>query len=422
MRAAEAAIASRTVEEEEEEEEDVARRAIGEQFLKLSSGRENLKEVRTLDLNVDCTDESLQALGELMPNLERLKLSGSTIPSCRDLGTRLTTLKVIWLSRCRLTSLDGIGALKSLKELYAAFNDIDDLTALAFHDAIEVIDLDGNLISDLRQVEQLGTCAALHTLSLESNPVAGVSSEYRQIVATLVPTLEVLDDVVLSPAERRAISKARVSALLDDGPNDDVARRSSSSTTTGGVDDRLSEVLRVAARARTRSKRPANRRAAAEDAASELTHGADARTFVGPLARAIRSGTASERSTGPSILETLDRALEIESRSRAEQLAAIDSWRREDDDRVAYDRFLRRTAVGRSDDELIELLRRPPRKVPELRTKRAFRAFFAGTERSRMRRLLRVAYGEAGRERAERRMAVLEGALRLDHMSDAGGS
>lgn len=34
---------------------------------------------------------------------------------CRDLGTSLGRLQVLWLARCGLTDLDGIGSFRALK-------------------------------------------------------------------------------------------------------------------------------------------------------------------------------------------------------------------------------------------------------------------------------------------------------------------
>ena len=39
----------------------------------------------------------------------------SVLPCVRDLGTGLTRLSVLWLSRCCLRDLDGLPSLSSLK-------------------------------------------------------------------------------------------------------------------------------------------------------------------------------------------------------------------------------------------------------------------------------------------------------------------
>jgi hypothetical protein len=60
--------------------------------------------------------------------------------SLRELGTGLRLLTVLWAPRCGLSgdALDGVGALPALRELYLAFNSLDDLSPLACHDQIQV--------------------------------------------------------------------------------------------------------------------------------------------------------------------------------------------------------------------------------------------------------------------------------------------
>ena len=66
-----------------------------------------------------------------MPKLRELKLNGSSLGSLRDLGSGLRHLQVLWVAHCGLTALDGLGALSGLRELYASFNQIDDMQPLA---------------------------------------------------------------------------------------------------------------------------------------------------------------------------------------------------------------------------------------------------------------------------------------------------
>lgn len=83
--------------------------------------------------------KKLDHLGTLMPRLAELRLArGSTLASFRDLGSSLTSLRVLWLSACGVRHLDGVGGLSGLEELYLAFNDVDDLTSIALHDRLEV--------------------------------------------------------------------------------------------------------------------------------------------------------------------------------------------------------------------------------------------------------------------------------------------
>ena len=53
--------------------------------------------------------------GTMVRNLKHLKLSNSIIATVRDLGTSLENLRVLWLSRCCLCDLDGMGSMSSLQ-------------------------------------------------------------------------------------------------------------------------------------------------------------------------------------------------------------------------------------------------------------------------------------------------------------------
>ncbi|CAN0147396.1 unnamed protein product, partial [Discosporangium mesarthrocarpum] len=140
----------------------------------------------------------IEQLGQLLPSLTELHfLRGSTLSSFRDLGTSLGALCILWLGACGVSDLDGVGALSGLRELYLAFNYVDDLTAIAMHDCLEVLDLESNRVSDIGQASQLGTCPRLWSLNLCANPVSGLR-HYRQAVIAEVPHLESLDEEPVS--------------------------------------------------------------------------------------------------------------------------------------------------------------------------------------------------------------------------------
>ncbi|XP_040826578.1 leucine-rich repeat-containing protein 56 isoform X2 [Ochotona curzoniae] len=155
---------------------------------------------------VDTRRSSLGNFGMHLPNLRQLKLNGSHLSSLRDLGSSLGHLQVLWLARCGLADLDGISSLPELKELYVSYNDISDLSPLCLLERLEVLDLEGNSVEDLGQVQYLQLCRHLVTLTLEGNlvclrPAPGPSDKapkgynYRAEVRRLLPQLQVLDEV-----------------------------------------------------------------------------------------------------------------------------------------------------------------------------------------------------------------------------------
>lgn len=132
----------------------------------------------SLEAVVDASETSLGRFGTMLPRLRTLQLTGSVVPTIRDLGTvgapppprrrdgrRLThgaqglgNLTVLWLGRCGLGDLDGIGALESLEELFLAFNEVRDTAALAMLESLHTLDLEGNIIEDVQQVLLLALC------------------------------------------------------------------------------------------------------------------------------------------------------------------------------------------------------------------------------------------------------------------------
>lgn len=57
----------------------------------------------------------------------------------------------------------------SAEELYIAYNKISDLCPLSFLDHLEVLDLEGNNIEDINQMQYLGLCCKLSSLTVQGN-------------------------------------------------------------------------------------------------------------------------------------------------------------------------------------------------------------------------------------------------------------
>lgn len=57
----------------------------------------------------------------------------------------------------------------SAQELYIAYNNISDLSQLSLLDHLEVLDLEGNNIEDINQMQYLGLCCKLRSLTVEGN-------------------------------------------------------------------------------------------------------------------------------------------------------------------------------------------------------------------------------------------------------------
>ena len=177
---------------------------FSEAYLKSIAGCDDLTTCATLEMRADCTREDLGGVGRAMPSLARLRMSNSVAPSMRTFGSAFQRLTVLWISRSGLEDLAGIGSLLRLRELYASYNEVADVSPLAELDDLRVVDLEGNRVADPDAPDYLGMCPKLTSVTLEGNPLSRVK-HYRRLVARAMPGLRALDDVDVSEEDRAAI-------------------------------------------------------------------------------------------------------------------------------------------------------------------------------------------------------------------------
>ncbi|CAN9499464.1 unnamed protein product [Ophioblennius macclurei] len=188
-----------------EEAEAEADLHLSPERLESLCGTRDLSRVTFLEVCVDTRSNSLGNFGAYMPRLVQLKLNNSSMVSVRDLGTTISHLQVLWMSRCSLPDLDGISNFTSLQELYVAYNYLSDLSQVGMLENLKLLDLEGNDVDDLVQIQYLGLCGNLQRLTLEGNPVCSRPNptsvqmtddySYRAAVRELIPQLRYLDDV-----------------------------------------------------------------------------------------------------------------------------------------------------------------------------------------------------------------------------------
>lgn len=99
----------------------------------------DLHRVDYLSLTVNSTTQSFFDLPDLLPALQHLVLDNSMIGSIRDLGIGLRCLISLSLCNCGLYDLDGIGVLATLQELNLTDNYLTEVTPLAMHDHLQVL-------------------------------------------------------------------------------------------------------------------------------------------------------------------------------------------------------------------------------------------------------------------------------------------
>jgi Leucine-rich repeat (LRR) protein len=154
-----------------------------------------LHHVVSLEGFANTTESSLTDLRDLFPNLEKLTLNRSVIPSFRDIGCNFRKLRVLSLEGCSISSLNGISTLSPcLEELYLGNNDIEDISDVMGIERLRVLHLGNNRICDMASLGFLSCCENLRVLTLSGNVVAVRNPrEYKKAVLDIIPQLELLD-------------------------------------------------------------------------------------------------------------------------------------------------------------------------------------------------------------------------------------
>lgn len=153
-----------------------------------------LSSVKSLETKVDLSYSSLNVAGEILSNLIELKLNGSILKSLRDIGNSFQKLEVLWVSNCGLKDLAGINSFSNLKEIYASYNSINDVSDLMFKVSLNVIDLEGNEIKDINNIQNLIGLEDLYAISVDGNPFTEKDPDYRKKVAEILPQVKIIDD------------------------------------------------------------------------------------------------------------------------------------------------------------------------------------------------------------------------------------
>uniref|UniRef100_H3D1E3 Leucine rich repeat containing 56 n=1 Tax=Tetraodon nigroviridis TaxID=99883 RepID=H3D1E3_TETNG len=134
-------------------------------------GTKDLSHVTSLELCIDTQEHTLGNFGKICSRSGHIRHTFGIFCLHRDLGTTLYHLQVLWMTRCSLRDLSGIANFSSLKELYLAYNSVSQLSQVGMLENLQLLDLEGNDVADLVQVQYLALCAKLQTLILEGNPV-----------------------------------------------------------------------------------------------------------------------------------------------------------------------------------------------------------------------------------------------------------
>eukprot|EP00762_Andalucia_godoyi_P001771 ANDGO_07037.mRNA.1 hypothetical protein len=129
-----------------------------------------------------------------LPNIQHLNLSSNILVSL-DFLANLSFLRVLNVASNRITSLCPIHHLQNLKIVVLSFNKIGQLSPFSSGSAsVEILDLRGNVISQLSEISHLREFTQLRVLwfqvdGMHRNPVCA-DSQYLQTVHRCCPHVE----------------------------------------------------------------------------------------------------------------------------------------------------------------------------------------------------------------------------------------
>jgi U2 small nuclear ribonucleoprotein A' len=148
-----------------------------------------------------------------------LSLRGFQIAVIENLGVTGDIYEVIDFSDNELVKLDNIPCLKRLNTILASNNRLTSVTPGlgAALPALDSLVLAYNHISTIAGLAALSELPTLTSLIITGNPVTATVSNYREVVAALLPKLRVLDSAPITTHER-AQAKAIAARLAQGAP------------------------------------------------------------------------------------------------------------------------------------------------------------------------------------------------------------
>ncbi|CAK74866.1 unnamed protein product (macronuclear) [Paramecium tetraurelia] len=172
------------------------------------------EQITSIQFRFNTMNDSLYMLGEYLSNLQELKLNHSQVESLRLLGTKLRNLQILWISNSKLTDISGIMSMPNLLEFYCSFNNIKDISPLAFHEKISILDIEGNELADESQIDYLESLN-LQQLIISSNPIIR-DDQLRDKLYEKLPATEIYIDENDIPTESQIFSEtSQIKQLYD---------------------------------------------------------------------------------------------------------------------------------------------------------------------------------------------------------------
>ncbi|KAM4603211.1 LOW QUALITY PROTEIN: leucine-rich repeat-containing protein 23-like [Discoglossus pictus] len=189
-------------------------------YLQLASFAQN--RMRTLEgvahprlETLKLTGNQLQTLEGLdctkLSNLHTLELRGNQLLSTA--GLYLPNLRELYLAQNNLTRLDGLDSLVHLTSLHLRDNQLGSLGGISENlQALQYLNLRGNLLPTLKEVQKLRVLPRLRALVLRENPCEEEEG-YRMETLIILPLLQRLDKDNFEEEERREAEETRRARL-----------------------------------------------------------------------------------------------------------------------------------------------------------------------------------------------------------------
>ncbi len=120
-------------------------------------------------------NDDAESMNGLRPpaGVTQLSLVGSKIASFAYFSTydHFSRVRVLKAPQVGLTSLSGLDSFPNLRELYVPFNHIRQLDELWGNEGLEILDLEGNDVSDPSNVLILQSMSSLKEVDLAGTPI-----------------------------------------------------------------------------------------------------------------------------------------------------------------------------------------------------------------------------------------------------------
>jgi len=133
--------------------------------------------------------------------LQELSLSNNKISNIENLDN-LPLLRLS-IKGNRITEIENLETLLVLHELDLSWNQIKSLAGLEDHDLLHTINLENNLVDDMKEIQHLTRLSNLRILDLEGNPIQQLN-DYRMEVLYNIQRLSNLDKKRASTQEKVA--------------------------------------------------------------------------------------------------------------------------------------------------------------------------------------------------------------------------